>query len=269
MNIVVCVKHVLSPDISPAIYRIDEQRNEVIVPAGTRHVTSPFDEQAIEAALRLREQLGSARITILTLGAEPARAVIKHGLSLGADDGVFLSDSAFLGGDSFSTARALAAAIRKMADVDMVLCGRQAADSDAGTTAAGIAAILECPLVTFAKHVQVRGGCATVERVVENGSETIEAELPAVVTISNELGAVRAAGLRETMRAARKLVAVWSATDLGVAAAQLGTAGARHRLHKRFMPVSDTTCEFISGDSPVEQAKLLLARLEQDKLVRL
>ena len=269
MHIVICAKHVPNPDMPPVVYGIDEQRNEVRLPPGSPHVTSPFDEQAMEAALRLREQLGGARITVVTLGPESARAVVKHGLSLGADDGVLLSHPAFLGGDSVSTARTLAAAIRKLGGPDVVLCGRQASDTDAGTTAAAIAAVLDFPLVTFAKDVEVRGRCVRVERVVEDGFETVEADLPAVVTVSNELGAVRAANLRETMRAARKPVAVWSPADLALAAAEVGAAGARLVVRKKLLPVTDSQCEFIAGNSPAEQAAMLLRRLAEDWLLPL
>lgn len=267
MHIVTCAKQVPSPDIAPAVYGVKEDGRGIRLPEGSPRVMSPFDEQAVEAALRIRESIGQVRITVITLGPEPARAVVRHGLSLGADDGVLLSDAAFQDADSYATAVALAAAIRKLGDCDLVLCGRQAADSDAGAVGAGIAELLEAPLVTFAKNVQVEDGRVRVERVLEDGFETVEAELPAVVTVSNELGAVRAPNLRETMRAARRPVAVWSPADLGLAAGQVGTAAARQVLERVYIPVKESRCEFIEGETPAQRAALLVRRLEEAKLL--
>jgi len=267
VHIAVCAKQVPSPEIAPGVYGVMEDGRGIRLPAGSPHVMSPFDEQAVEAALRIRESIGQVRITVITLGPESARAVVRHGLSLGADDGVLLSDAAFQGADSYATAVALAAAIRKLGDCELVLCGRQAADSDAGAVGAGIAELLEAPLVTFARDVRIEGGFVRVERVLEDGFETIEAELPAVVTVSNELGAVRAPNLRETMRAARKPVAVWSPADLGLAAGQVGAAAARQVRERVYIPVKESRCEFIEGGSPAAQAALLVQRLAEAKLL--
>ena len=131
MKIVVCVKEIPDPDIAASVFQVDEAARAVVPVPGLRSVASPFDEQAIEVALRLRDQLGSAAISLVTLGDETAKAIVKNGLALGADDAYLLVDEAFDGGDATTTARALAAAIRKIGGVDLVLTGRQAADDDA------------------------------------------------------------------------------------------------------------------------------------------
>jgi len=106
-----------------------------------------------------------------------------------------------------------------------------------------------------------------VERVLDDGTETVEASLPAVVTVSNELGAPRTPSLRETMRAARKPVAAWSASDLGLAAETVGAAGARRVRERMFIPVKQNRCEFIAGSSPEEQAVGLAQRLRAAKII--
>lgn len=267
MHIVVCIKHVPSPEAAFSMFRIDEQAKKVIPAPGLQWVVSPFDEQAVEAALRIREKQPGTRISVMTLGPEAARNALKHGLAMGADDGVLLADAAFEDGDGYTTALTLAAAIRKLGSIDLVLAGRQAADWDAGVVGAGVAELLQVPLVSFARDVQVEGGAVRVERVLDDGTEVVEAPLPAVVTVSNELGAARAPNLRETMRAARKPVVVWSAADLGVPAGEVGAVGARCVRERVFVPVKDNRCEMVEGSSPEQQAAKLARRLREAKVI--
>ncbi|MBX9812872.1 MAG: hypothetical protein K2Y16_14865, partial [Burkholderiales bacterium] len=158
MHIVVCIKLVPNPEAAFSMFRIDERAKKVIPAPGLQWVVSPFDEQAVEAALRIREKQPGTRISVMTLGPEAARNALKHGLAMGADDGVLLADAAFEDGDGYTTALTLAAAIRKLGSIDLVLAGRQAADWDAGVVGAGVAELLQVPLVSFARDVQVEGG---------------------------------------------------------------------------------------------------------------
>jgi electron transfer flavoprotein beta subunit len=267
MHIVVCVKQVPNPEAAFSMFKVDEQAKKVVPASGLQMVMSPFDEQALEAALRIRDAGTDTRITVMTLGLESARAVLKHGLAMGADDGVLLGDTAFQDGDAYSTARVLSAAIGRLGDCDLVLTGRQAADWDAGIVGCGIAELLHLPVITFARDLKVGDGVVRVERVVENGFDVIEAPLPAVVTVSNELGAARAPSLRETMRAARKPVATWSATDLGLESNEIGAAGARRVLDRLFVPPKKGACELVNGATPEEQGSNLAQRLLQAKLL--
>jgi electron transfer flavoprotein beta subunit len=267
MHIVVCAKQVPDPEAAFSMFRVDEQAKNVIPAPGLRMVMSPFDAQALEAALRVREAAGEARITVMSLGTESARAALKHGLAMGADDGILLADAAFEDGDAYTTARVLAAAIGKLGDCDLVLTGRQAADWDAGIVGCGIAELLRMPVVTFAREVKVGNGAVRVERVVENGCDVIEAPLPAVVTVSNELGAARAPSLRETMRAARKPVLAWSAANLGLPHGEIGAKGARRVLERLFEPVKKGTCEMVAGATPEEKGQKLAQCLLEAQLL--
>jgi electron transfer flavoprotein beta subunit len=262
MHIVVCAKQVPNPEAAFSMFRIDEQAKRMVPAPGLQLVMSPFDEQALEAALRIRERHADTKITLMTLGPESAGGAIKHGLAMGADEGVLLRDSAFEDADSYATARALAAAIRKLG-CDLVLTGRQAADRDAGVVGAGIGELLGLPVIAFAKDVQVEGAAVRVERVLDEGTEIVEAPMPALVTVSNELGAPRAPSLRETMRAARKPVAVWKAGDLGLAEVDIRP---RRIIERLFVPVKGGRCEFIAG-SPQAQAVALAQRLREAKLI--
>ncbi len=267
MHIAVCVKQIQDPEMPTALFRVDEGANTMMLASGVSPVMSPFDEQAIEAALRIRDALGEAKITVLTLGAESARQALKAGLALGADEGVLLSDAAYQDADSYSTAFALSRAIQKLGDVDLVLTGRQAADFDAGVVGCGIAELMEIPAVTFACEITVDDGAVKVVRVVENGHEVVEASLPALVTVSHEIGPPRKASLRETMRAARKPIAAWGVEDLDVDAAEVGALGARRVLERLYIPTKDIECEFAEGDSAEDMARNLARRLYEAKIL--
>jgi electron transfer flavoprotein beta subunit len=262
----VCVKQILDPDMAASVFTVDEATNQA-VPFAARMVISPFDAQAIEVAMRLRDAGASIDITVLSLGAESARAIVKQCLALGADDGVLLTDNAYEGGDSCATAGALAAAIRKIGDVDLVLTGRQAADDDAGVVGLGIAELLRIPAITFAADVRLAGGKLVVERALADGAETVECTLPALVTVSHEVGAVRHASLRETMKAARKPMQTWSPADLGLDDAEVGARGARRVLERLYLPKSVVECEYVTGDTPEGQAAALVARLIEAKVI--
>lgn len=257
MHIVVCAKHVPDPEAAFSMFKVDEAAKRVVPAPGLAMVMSPFDEQAVEAALRIREAQAQTKITVMSLGPESARNAIKHGLAMGADEGVLIADALLEEADSFVTARALAAAIRKLGDVDLVLAGRQSADRDAGIIGAGIGELLRFPVVTYAKDVSVRERAVRVERVLDDGTELVEAALPAVVTIANELGPPRKPNLRETMRAARKPVATWKSADLALDAEALRPRTSRVRL---YTPAKQVQCEFLAG-SVQEQAAALAKRL--------
>lgn len=267
MHIAVCIKYIPDPEAAFSMFSIDEQAKKVIPPSGLKHVVSPFDEQAIEAALRIREQHAAARITVVTLGNELSRNALKHGLAMGADDGVLLADAAFDDGDSYTTALSLTAALKKLGAVDLVLTGRQAADDDAGIVGAGLGELLDVPVLTLAKSITVQNNTVRVERVLDDGSEIVEADLPAVVTVSNEIGMPRAPSLRETMRAARKPVQVWKAADLGLDVSAVGAAGARTVRERLFAPSKAIQCEFIDAPTPQAQGARLAARLREAKLL--
>jgi len=267
LNMIVCVKQVPDPEAPASAFKVDEGAKKVVTAAGVSPVISQFDAMAVEAALRIKDAMGEGKITIVSLGPAGARDVIKHGLAMGADEGVLLTDNAFDDGDSYSTALALAKAIEKNGPFDLVLCGRQATDWDAGVVGYGIAELLGIPSVSLAKSVTAQDGKVVVERVLMEGYDTVEAPLPALVTVSNELGEPRYPKLQQIMLAARKQVAVWTAADIGLDASQVGAAGARLSLDKLYQPVSEVECEVVAGETPEETAQKLAQRLREEKII--
>ena len=264
MHIVVCVKQVPDWDIPPASFKVDEAAKKVVPPPGVAPVPSQFDAIAVEAAMRIKDAVGDTKVTIMSMGAATARDVIKHGLAMGGDEGVLLVDDAFNDLDSTGTATVLSTAIKKLGDVDLVLTGRQAVDWDLGVTGTLIAEMLGSPVVTFAKAVTVAGSSVTVERVLPDSYETVETSLPAVVTVSNELGEPRYPKLQQIMAAAKKQVNIWGAGDLAIDA---GALAPRLTLEKLFVPQVDTQVEIMVGDTPEDQAMALARRLQEAKLI--
>ncbi|MFC1865037.1 electron transfer flavoprotein subunit beta/FixA family protein, partial [Chloroflexota bacterium] len=235
-------------------------------PPGVPPVISPFDENAVEAALRIKDAQGG-KITAISLGVNLLRDVVKKPLSMGADELVLLEDEAFIEGDSWSTAYALAMAIKKIGEYDLIFCGRQAADWDSGQVGSGIAEILGLPSITLAKKIEITDGKARVERVITDGYEVVEMSLPALITVSNELGEARYPTIKGIMAAKRKEPVVWKPADIGVDPSQLGAAGRRSKLLKLFQPVREGECEVVEGETVEEAAANLALKLREAKIL--
>jgi electron transfer flavoprotein beta subunit len=266
MNMIVCVKQVPDPEAPPASFKIDPATNKAVPPPGVPPVISPFDEQAVEAALRIKDAKGG-KISVLSLGINLLRDVVKKPLSMGADELILLEDPAFIEGDSWSTALALAMAIKKIGQFDIIFCGRQAADTDAGQVGAAIAEILGIPQVTVAKKVEVLDGKAKVERVTADGYEVVEVNLPALITVSNELGEPRYATIKGIMSAKRKEPVIWKPGDIGVEPGKIGAGGRRSKMLKLFQPVREGKVELITGENEEDAAGNLAKKLVEAKLL--
>ena len=266
MNIIVCVKQIPDPETPAASFRVDEAAKKVIPAQGIAPVVNPYDPQATEAALRLNEADGGGKVTVLSLGPDSARDAIKHALAMGADEGVLITGPDVDGIDNFQTAKALAAAIEKLGGADLVLMGRASADWDMGVVPTGVGSILNMPVVTLAKAIEKTGDAIKVERVLDDGFQTVEVSTPAVISISNEFGEPRYPQLRQIMLAAKKTVQVWSAADLGIGD-QMGAANRDLTLEALFVPKVESNVEIIEGDSPEEKARILAQKLRAAKLI--
>jgi electron transfer flavoprotein beta subunit len=266
MNIVVCIKQVIDPEAPPASFKIDYASNKVITPVDIPPVLDPYSEYAVEAALRLKDTHGG-KVTAISLSAGLLREVVKKPLSMGADELVLLEDEAFTGGDSWSTAYALAKAIEKMGGYDLILCGRQSADWDAGQVGSGIAGLLGLPVITLARRIDIADSRARVERVTGDGWEVIEVALPAVITVSHEIGTPRYPTIRGIMAAKKKEPIIWKPADIGLEPSQVGVAGRRSRLIKLYQPIREGRCQMIEGETLEGAAVNLANRLRQEKLL--
>jgi electron transfer flavoprotein beta subunit len=266
MEMIVCVKQVIDPEAPPASFKVDPLSHKMVLPSGIPPVISSFDECALEAALRIKDATGG-KVTVLSLGTGLLRSVVKKPLAMGADNLVLLEDEAFDGGDSWSTAYALSRAIKKIGNYDLIFCGRQADDWDAGQVGTGIAELLELPSITIAKKVDITKGKARVERITDDGHEVVEVNLPALITVSSELGPPRYTTLEGIMTANQKETTIWKPADIGVEASQVGAAGRRIELQKIFQPIREGSCEFIVGESLEEAGANLAMELRKAKIL--
>ncbi|HEX7475648.1 MAG TPA: electron transfer flavoprotein subunit beta/FixA family protein [Dehalococcoidales bacterium] len=261
-NIIVCMKQVLDPEAPLSLFKIDPEAKQAVLPKATPPVLSPFDENALEAALKIKDAQ-PANVTVLSLGKKLTRAVVKASLAAGADQLFLLEDESFSDFNTHLTARALAAAIKKLGPYDLILCGIQAADTNAGQVGTGIASLLGIPCITFARKVELNGDKVTVERILPDGFESVEVPAPAVVTASYEVGALREPGVEAFMSAGKKPLTVWNAQVLGL---ESGKAG-RTSFLKMFQPVHDNKCEIMEGASPAEKASRLVNKLKETKVI--
>jgi electron transfer flavoprotein beta subunit len=231
MKAVVLIKQV--PDTTDV--RIDRETN-TLIREGVPSIINPFDMYAIEEGLRIVEGAGEGSVTVMSMGPPQVEDALREAIALGADEAVLLSDRAFAGSDTWSTSYTLAAGLRKLADYDIILCGKQAIDGDTAQVGPGVAQFLGVPQVTYAKKVTVEDGCATVERMLEDGYDVVRVPLPAVVTVVKDINEPRLPSLKGKMKAKKAEITVWSSDDLEVDEAELGLDGSPTRVVRVFAP---------------------------------
>jgi electron transfer flavoprotein beta subunit len=261
VNIIVCIKQVLDPEAPVSAYEVDEEA-KVMTQKGVPPMMSPFDENALEAALRIKEATGEAKITVVSMGKALSKAVLRKALAAGADDLVLVEEDALDNLDSYATAAVLAAAIQKIGEYDVILTGMQAADWNAGIVGSGIAEILGIASVTTVREVTIADGKATVKRVLADGYEVIETSLPAVFTVSNELGELRATALKEIMAAQKKPITTWTAEDVGVTVTE-----GKVDLKSLAIPQKESRCEMVPGADEEELGANLANKLRESQII--
>ena len=263
MKIIVCIKQVPDPTSSSSGTTVDTEAKRVIMPQGTPPVINPYDENALEAALMIKDTL-AAEITVISAGKNLAKPVLRKTLAAGADNLILLNDAEFEKLDSYATAHVLAAAIKETGEYDLILCGRQASDTDAGQVGSGIAEILKIPGITAACRVEPGDGKVMVERVVSDGTEEVEAPLPALVTVSSELGELRYPAVKAIMAAQKVPVTVRKAQELGVDISQLKRP---NMVSLSAPPGRKAECQFIEAETPEEAGADLALKMKDAQLL--
>ena len=263
MNIIVCMKQV--PDTEAQI-RVKPDGSG-IVDSDIKFVMNPYDEFGVEEALLLKEKFGGT-VTIVCLGPERAVEAIRTGLAMGADKAVHLDDPAFEGGDAFSTAKALAAAIKGM-EYDLIFCGKQAIDDDLAQVGPALAEILGFPQIVVVTKVEISedGKKAKVNRQIIGGEEIIEVPLPAVLTAQKGLNEPRYASLPGIMKAKKKEVKSVKVADLGLEPSGVGKAGAKTQILKMYSPPQREAGKIIEGETAEETAPKLAKLLREEAKV--
>ena len=260
LQIVVCIKQVPDPEGPADAFEIDEGA-KAIVPVGIPPVISPFDENALEAAFRIKERSG-AKVTAVSMGEKLSQPVLRKALAAGADDLILLMDQRFKDLDSSSTAYVLSSAIKKIGAYDLILTGRQAGDWDFGITGLLIAEMLEIPSISLATKVEIKEGKAWIEKLAPDGYELLRATLPALITVSSEIGELRYTSIKNLQSVSSRPVKVYRAEDLELDIQRLA---ARQVLHLSSFN-GQRKCIFIEGATPQEKGENLALKLREDRV---
>ena len=263
MKIVVCVKQV--PDTAD----IRWTENNTMIREGVESILNPFDEYAVETALRIKEAHPDSTITVLTMGPPQAKDALKRALAMGADDALLVTDKKFAGADTQATSRTIAAAIKeKVGNYDLILCGQFAIDGDTAQTGPSIAEHLHLPQVTYAKEIAYSGGnTVVVTREVEEGIQKIEMQTPGIVCMLKCDYEPRMPSIKGVMKANRTEIPEIGHEGLGLTPEQIGIKGSPTYVSKAFRPQARDAGEILNASSAQEAVNMLVEKLKNDKIL--
>lgn len=262
MKIVVCVKQV--PDTTEI--KIDPVKN-TLIRTGVPSILNPFDKNAVETALQLKDNYGGT-VTVISMGPPQAKAVLREALAMGADDAYLITDRAFGGSDTYATSYILSSAIRHLGGFDVVLGGKQAIDGDTGQTAPSIAEHLGLTRLTYILDMKVQGGSVIARRQVEEGIEVIKAELPVLCTATKESNKPRYATIRGKMDSLKAEIKELTFADMAdiIDTTKIGLKGSPTKVKATFTPQRTASGVNIEGDAKT-MAAALLDKLTESKIL--
>ncbi|WP_347353608.1 electron transfer flavoprotein subunit beta/FixA family protein [Intrasporangium sp.] len=257
MNIVVCVKHVPDAQAERTFNASDNTTDRENVDG----LLSELDEYAVEAALKLVEE-ADGEVTVVTVGPDNAADAIKKALQMGAHKGVHVNDEAIHGSDAIATSLVLAEAIKKLDSVDLVITGMASTDGTMGVVPTMLAERLGLPAVTYASELTVAGGKATIHRDGDTSTQTVEASLPALVSVTDQINEPRYPSFKGIMAAKKKPVQQWGLADLGIDAAQVGLEAAWSKVDAFAARPPRSKGEIVTdeGDGGTKLAEFLASR---------
>ena len=260
MNILVCLKQV--PDTETQI-RI-APGSKAIVTDNIKWVMNPYDEYAVEEALRIKEKLGG-EVTIIGVGPQRATEAIRTALAMGADKGILVDDPALTGTDSLGIAKVLAAVIKGL-EYAIIFCGKQGVDDDSGVVGSNVAELLNIPQVSIVVKLEVSddGSKIKAHKEVEGGTYVIEAALPGLITAQKGLNEPRYASLPGIMKAKKKPLDVKTLADLGIDAGEVGEGGAKIQVVELTPPEERAAGKMVEGETPEEKAANLATLLREE-----
>ena len=256
MKIVVCLKQV--PDTNQV--KIDPVTG-TLVREGVPSIINPEDKNALEEALRLKDENG-ATVTVISMGPPQAEAALREAMAMGADDAILISDRAFAGADTLATSHALAGALKKL-EYDLIFAGRQAIDGDTAQVGPEIAEHLGLPQITYVEKVDVDGDKLTVRRALENGYEVLEVQTPCLLTAIKELNEPRYMDMKNVFGLFEREVKVWSADDIDVDKALLGLKGSPTKVKRSMTKEAKGQGEVVN--MPVKEAAAYAASKLKEK----
>ena len=263
MNIIVCLKQV--PDTNEV--KIDPVKG-TLIREGVPSIINPDDKNALEEALRIKDENENVKVTVLSMGPPQAETALVEAIAMGADEAVLLSDRAFAGSDTWATSTALAAGVKAIGDYDIVFCGRQAIDGDTAQVGPQIAEHLDLPQITYVEELKLENGKVIAKRALEDGYFVIESEMPVLITAIKELNEPRYPSIKGIYKGySGENIKVLSAKDVDADTDNIGLDGSPTQVNKSFTPPGrGGESEIIEGD-PSEQARQLIVRLKEEKII--
>ena len=260
MHVVVCINHIPDPEAPPRQFKLDERSNRPLLDKLNR-VIGPFDENALETALQLREAVGGG-VTALTVGPASNVEALRKALAVRCDAAVHVKEDRAVELDSAGVSRLLAAAIGRLGDVDLVLCGRQVGDWDGGQVGQLLAEDLGRPFVALVRQIEAADGrTLRAIREASGGVAVVEATLPAVATVTNtSSNQLRIPRVKDVMAAHRAPITTWSAGELGLDVGKLA-AESRVVVRRLYIPEAAVQVEMIEGENEEQKAEALAKRL--------
>lgn len=255
MNIIVCVKQVPNPENA----NFNEKSNTVFR-EGTKMMINPLDMNAVEESLRIREKLGG-KVTALSMGIPKVAELLREISSLGVDESVLLSDSAFAGADTLATAYALSKGINKIGTYDLIICGKQSIDGDTAQVGPSLAEKLGIPNITCVrKIVEITNGRIRCERLTDDGCEVVEMRLPGLISVVRGINEPRLPSLKGIVKAKKVEIPIWNAKDVDADINLCGFCGSPTQVLESFIPERKVNGRMIYG-SPEEQASVLVEEI--------
>lgn len=263
MNIIVCIKQV--PDTTDV--KIDPITN-TLIRSGVPSILNPFDENAVEAALQLKEAYGGV-VTVISMGPPQAKETLKTCLSMGADTAYLISDRAFGGADTLATSYTLACAIKKIGDFDLIICGKQAIDGDTAQVGPEIAEHLNIPQVTYVSKISKDkdNDSLIINKDHEEGREVLEVNTPVLLTVVKSINTPRIPSIRNIMRANRTEIHTITAQDLNANPNYIGLKGSPTQVIKIFSPPHRIKGFIIRNETAKNSVTELLNKLSSDKII--
>jgi electron transfer flavoprotein beta subunit len=261
VDIIVLVKQVLQT----AELKVDRD-TKTIKTQGVPRVISETDKNAIEEAVRIKEKHGG-KITAISMGPPEAKEALREALAMGADEACLLTDPLFEGSDAHATANVLAAAVTKILDYDLVLCGAYSEDLFAFQVGPRLAEICNLPQMTYATKVTLDGSKVIVERDLEEERQTVQGLLPCLISVVREINEPRLPTLMAIMAASKKPTNIWSAADLSLGAEELGFNGSLVEVLRSTVLVGERKRIMLQGD-PKEVAPKLVKTLVEEGVLK-
>ncbi|MGE7365331.1 electron transfer flavoprotein subunit beta/FixA family protein [Desemzia incerta] len=262
LKIVVCIKQV---PVSNNL-KIDPNTKNLIR-SGEAGVMNPYDKNAIEAALRLKDEWGG-EIILLSMGPPDFEMTLRQGLAMGCDDAILLSSRQFGGADTLATGYVLAQAIKEIGEVDLVLFGRQSVDADTSQVGPIVSEFLGWPQITFVSELHSQSNQAmTATRLLENMQQKIEFQLPAVVTVRSEMNVPRYPTPRNIQQSYQKTIRVWDENRLTVDPDKIGLKGSPTVVRSVWAPAKEAKATTVLKGTADEAIRELLIQLRANNLL--